>query len=120
MDTYERSIVETPKQIIRRRRSVEEKRRIVEETLEAGAEQRAYRARAPAENKGAAELLWAGHAGSRVLWPPELAGTEYFDFKEVEPHTISGKLRKLVLGPIHEYFPSHPVRQFLQSRMKWG
>src|SRR5713101_6435071 len=37
MDTYERTIVETPKQIIRRRRSVEEKRRIVEETLEAGA-----------------------------------------------------------------------------------
>jgi hypothetical protein len=57
---------------------------------------------------------------SRVLWPPELAGTEYFDFKEVEPHTISGKLRKLVLGPIHEYFPSHPVRQFLQSRMNRG
>jgi transposase len=37
MDTSERTTVETPKQIIRRRRSVEEKRRIVEETLEAGA-----------------------------------------------------------------------------------
>jgi transposase len=37
MDTSERTIVETPKQITRRRRSVEEKRRIVEETLEAGA-----------------------------------------------------------------------------------
>jgi transposase len=36
MDTSERNIVETPKQITRRRRSVEEKRRIVEETLEAG------------------------------------------------------------------------------------
>jgi transposase len=36
MDTSERTIVETPKQITRRRRSVEEKRRIVEETLEAG------------------------------------------------------------------------------------
>jgi transposase len=36
MDTSERIIVETPKQITRRRRSVEEKRRIVEETLEAG------------------------------------------------------------------------------------
>lgn len=57
---------------------------------------------------------------SRVLWPPELAGTEYFDFKEVEPHTISGKLRKLVFGPVHEYFPSQPVRQFLQSRMNRG
>jgi len=37
MDTSERISVETPKQISRRRRSVEEKRRIVEETLEAGA-----------------------------------------------------------------------------------
>jgi transposase len=37
MDTSERISVETPKQITRRRRSVEEKRRIVEETLEAGA-----------------------------------------------------------------------------------
>jgi transposase len=36
MDTSERISVETPKQITRRRRSVEEKRRIVEETLEAG------------------------------------------------------------------------------------
>jgi transposase len=37
MDTSERIAVETPKQITRRRRSVEEKRRIVDETLEAGA-----------------------------------------------------------------------------------
>jgi transposase len=37
MDTSERTTVETPKQITRRRRPVEEKRRIVEETLEAGA-----------------------------------------------------------------------------------
>ncbi len=38
MDTSEQAILdETPKRIARRRRSVEEKRRIVEETLEAGA-----------------------------------------------------------------------------------
>jgi transposase len=38
MDTSEQAIlVETPKREARRRRSVEEKRRIVEETLEAGA-----------------------------------------------------------------------------------
>ena len=38
MDTSEQVILdETPKQIVRRRRSVEEKRRIVEETLETGA-----------------------------------------------------------------------------------
>ena len=38
MDTSEQVIVnETPKRIVRRRRSVEEKRRIVEETLGAGA-----------------------------------------------------------------------------------
>src|SRR6266403_1182330 len=38
MDTSEQTILdETPKRVARRRRSVEEKRRIVEETLEAGA-----------------------------------------------------------------------------------
>ena len=37
MDASERISVETPKPTTRRRRSVEEKRRIVEETLEAGA-----------------------------------------------------------------------------------
>ncbi len=38
MDTAEQvSLDETPNQIVRRRRSVEEKRRIVEETLETGA-----------------------------------------------------------------------------------
>ena len=38
MDTSEQVILdETPKRIVRRQRSVEEKRRIVEETLEAGA-----------------------------------------------------------------------------------
>ena len=38
MDTSEQAILdETPKRVARRRRSVEEKRRIVEETLEAGA-----------------------------------------------------------------------------------
>ena len=36
MDTSEQTAVETPKQATRRRRSVEEKRRIVEETLVAG------------------------------------------------------------------------------------
>ena len=37
MDTLEQSAIESAKQEKRRRRSVEEKRRIVEETLEAGA-----------------------------------------------------------------------------------
>jgi transposase len=38
VDTSEQTILdETPKRIARRRRSIEEKRRIVEETLEAGA-----------------------------------------------------------------------------------
>ena len=37
MDTYEQTAIESTRQEKRRRRSVEEKRRIVEETLEAGA-----------------------------------------------------------------------------------
>jgi hypothetical protein len=63
------------------------------------------------------QLLNSTEWKSRVLWPPELVGTEYFEFKEIEPQTITNRLRKFVLGPAHEYFPSVPVRQFLQSRM---
>ena len=63
------------------------------------------------------QLLNSTEWKSRVLWPPELVGTEYFEFKEIEPQTITNRLRKFVLGPVHEYFPSLPVRQFLQSRM---
>ncbi len=37
MDTSEQVAIETASQVKRRRRSIEEKRRIVEETLEAGA-----------------------------------------------------------------------------------
>src|SRR5262249_45979385 len=40
---------------------------------------------------------------SRVLWPPELAGSEYFTFKEIQTETLPEKARKWLLGPTHEY-----------------
>lgn len=53
---------------------------------------------------------------SRVVWPPELVGREYFESKEVEPKTLSDKLRRLAFGPVRDYFPSQSVRDFLMSR----
>jgi hypothetical protein len=53
---------------------------------------------------------------SRVLWPPEIAGNEYFSFREVHPNSQLEKLRRLAFGPVREYFPSKEVREFLNSR----
>jgi hypothetical protein len=54
---------------------------------------------------------------SRVIWPADLAGQEYFDRREVEPATLFAKLRKMTFGPMFEYFPSHAVRDYLRSRL---
>jgi len=54
---------------------------------------------------------------SRVLWPPELAGTEYFTFKEVQAETLSEKARKGLLGPALEYSISRTVRDYLHRRL---
>jgi hypothetical protein len=53
---------------------------------------------------------------SRILWPPEIAGRDYFSFREVPPNSRLEKLRKFAFGPVHEYFPSQEVHEFLDSR----
>lgn len=52
---------------------------------------------------------------SRIAWPAALAGREYFEFAEVQPNGLAEKLRKAVLGPVYEYFPSKAVRALLDS-----
>jgi hypothetical protein len=52
---------------------------------------------------------------SRVVWPPSLAGQEYFEFSEVQPTRLLARLRKATFGPVHEYSPCKSVRVFLGS-----
>jgi len=53
---------------------------------------------------------------SRVIWPPALAGKEYFEFREIQPNSLLAKLRKVAFGPVYEYFPCDSVRLFLNSK----
>jgi hypothetical protein len=50
---------------------------------------------------------------SRVMWPPTLAGVEYFEFRKLSANTVTEKLRQLALGPKSESFLSQPVQEFL-------
>ena len=55
---------------------------------------------------------------SRVVWPVEMAGSDYFTFTEVPDHTWRDKLKKALLGPTLEYVISKPVRDYLQEQLK--
>jgi hypothetical protein len=52
---------------------------------------------------------------SRVVWPSEMVGREYFEFKEVPPQGLIEKLRQFAFGPVYEYSPSQGVREFIRS-----
>lgn len=52
---------------------------------------------------------------SRVVWPAELVGQEYFESKVVQPDTLVKKLRRVVFGPSREYVPRDAVRKYLAS-----
>ena len=60
-------------------------------------------------------LIHSTDWASRVMWPPELAGHEYFEFRETRPKTLRERLRKIALGPAIEYSPCETVRAFLAS-----
>jgi hypothetical protein len=53
---------------------------------------------------------------SRVVWPPQLAGRDYLELKETQPGTVFEGIRKAVLGPDQEYFPTKAVLAFLDTQ----
>jgi hypothetical protein len=65
------------------------------------------------------ELVLAGSTewNSRVLWPPEMVGREYFTFTEVPAETLRDKVKQLLSGPAHEYAISRTVRDYLQQQL---
>jgi hypothetical protein len=54
---------------------------------------------------------------SRVLWPPELAGHPYFTFVEIETKTWMDRVKKRLIGPAYDCFPSDEVVGFLRRRL---
>ncbi len=50
---------------------------------------------------------------SRIMGPPELAGREYFEFREVAPKGFRERLSKRVFGPTYRYFLSKAARDFI-------
>ncbi len=63
------------------------------------------------------ELVLPGYTdwNSRVLWPHEMAGREYFTFTDVPAATLRDKAKKWLSGPTHEYAISRTVRDYLQQ-----
>jgi hypothetical protein len=66
----------------------------------------------------AIELSFLGSTtwASRVVWPPALAGNDYFESNEVAPRTATDRIKRLAFGEVRDYFPSAPVRNFLMTR----
>ncbi|HLK06725.1 MAG TPA: hypothetical protein VKV30_02230 [Candidatus Angelobacter sp.] len=58
---------------------------------------------------GSAE--WA----SRIVWPPELAGHPYFDFRDVKSANLKEKMAQLLLGSAQKYFLAGEVQAFLKQ-----
>lgn len=54
---------------------------------------------------------------SRVLWPPEITGNEYFTFTAVPTEMFREKAKKWLLGPSYEYAISKTVRDYLQRQL---
>jgi hypothetical protein len=52
---------------------------------------------------------------SRVIWPEELAGQDYFTFTEVPPQSLLERLRHFCVGKVFEYSPSSAVRGYINS-----
>ena len=64
------------------------------------------------------ELTGSTEWDSRVMWPQEIAGNKYFQFKPVRPETKLQKVKEKLLEPTLEYSIAKPIQEYLQSRVK--
>jgi hypothetical protein len=53
---------------------------------------------------------------SRIMWPPDLAGHEYFEFRNIEPSDWRERISRQFLGPTQEYFLTAEVQSFLKNQ----
>lgn len=63
------------------------------------------------------ELQGSTEWRSRVAWPPEMRGTEYFTFRPVPAETLTEKVKKRLLGPSYEYAISSTVQEYLKQQL---
>jgi hypothetical protein len=63
------------------------------------------------------ELQGSTEWKSRVAWPPEMQGTQYFTFKLAPAETFTEKIKKRLLGPTYEYAISSAVREYLRRHL---
>jgi hypothetical protein len=54
---------------------------------------------------------------SRVAWPPEMQGTEYFTFKPTPAETFAQRIKKRLLGPTYEYGIARAVQEYLRGQL---
>jgi hypothetical protein len=52
------------------------------------------------------------------MWPQEIAGNKYFQFKPFHPETMLQKVKEKMLGPTFEYSIAKPIQEYLQGRLK--
>jgi hypothetical protein len=64
------------------------------------------------------ELTGSTEWDSRVIWPQEIAGNKYFQFKPMRPETMLQKVKDKLLEPTLEFSIAKPIQEYLQSRLK--
>jgi hypothetical protein len=57
---------------------------------------------------------------SRVIWPPDLGGSKYFEFTEITPKNSGERIRKALLGKQLEYRITEPIRTFISMGGSMG
>jgi hypothetical protein len=63
------------------------------------------------------ELQGSTEWGSRVVWPPEISGGDYYTFKPASTETLREKVMTKLMGMTYEYEISSTVREYLQNRI---
>jgi hypothetical protein len=61
------------------------------------------------------QLVRSTHWDSRVLWPPNLNGNDYFQFKVVAAAGFGQKLRNAAFGPQLKYSPAASILGYIQQ-----
>ena len=59
------------------------------------------------------ELTGSTEWDSRVMWPREIAGDKYFQFKPVRPESVLQKVKDKLLGSTFEYSIAKPIQSYL-------